>query len=45
MEILQEFGYKFEKRGVVKVKGKGELLTYFLIGKDDINLPNQVGPC
>ena len=47
MEILSEFRYKFEKRGVVKVKGKGELLTYFLVGKEDTEagvLPNQVSP-
>ena len=35
MNILREFGYKFEPRGYVKVKGKGELMTYFLIGSRD----------
>ncbi|CAL1547594.1 unnamed protein product [Lymnaea stagnalis] len=45
--ILEVFGYTFEKRGLIKVKGKGELMTYFLeraIGVDaeDINIPNQV---
>ena len=47
MLILKEFNYKFEKRGIIKVKGKGELLTYFLIGKEDtegVILPNQVPP-
>lgn len=31
--ILQHFGYKFEQRGLVAVKGKGQLMTYYLIGK------------
>ncbi|XP_077989851.1 adenylate cyclase type 3-like [Glandiceps talaboti] len=35
MNILKPFGYKFEKRGMIKVKGKGELLTYYLVGKED----------
>lgn len=26
------YGYEFELRGYVSVKGKGDLLTYFLIG-------------
>ncbi|XP_067664483.1 adenylate cyclase type 3-like [Haliotis asinina] len=30
MVILKEFGYKFQKRGLIKVKGKGELMTYFV---------------
>lgn len=30
-EILQTFGYKFEQRGLVAVKGKGQLMTYYLI--------------
>jgi hypothetical protein len=42
MLILEEFGYKFEKRGLVKVKGKGELVTYFLVGKEEVqDMPNQ----
>ncbi|XP_059220798.1 adenylate cyclase type 3 [Stomoxys calcitrans] len=32
--ILQEFGYSFLQRGLVTVKGKGELMTYYL--RDDI---------
>lgn len=32
-EILQSFGYTFEQRGLVAVKGKGQLMTYYLIGK------------
>nr|CAD7262346.1 unnamed protein product [Timema shepardi] len=33
--ILQHFGYVFEQRGLVSVKGKGQLMTYYLIGKGD----------
>lgn len=29
--ILGHFGYHFEQRGLVFVKGKGQLLTYYLI--------------
>lgn len=32
-QILQQFGYTFEQRGLVTVKGKGQLLTYYLQGK------------
>lgn len=28
--ILQEFGYTFLQRGLVSVKGKGQLMTYYL---------------
>lgn len=31
--ILRPFGYQFEQRGLVSVKGKGQLMTYYLIGK------------
>lgn len=34
-KILQNFGYIFEQRGLVTVKGKGQLMTYYLIGKGD----------
>ena len=45
MDILLEFGYTFQQRGLVKVKGKGDIMTYFLTGRDDgTNLPNQVSP-
>ena len=30
VNILQPKGYEFEQRGLVKVKGKGEMFTYFL---------------
>lgn len=32
-KILQHFGYMFEQRGLIAVKGKGELMTYYLVGK------------
>lgn len=32
-QILQSFGYYFEQRGLVAVKGKGQLMTYYLQGK------------
>lgn len=28
--ILEKFGYTFIQRGLVNVKGKGELLTFYL---------------
>lgn len=31
--ILRNFGYNFEQRGLVAVKGKGQLMTYYLTGK------------
>ncbi|XP_065581931.1 adenylate cyclase type 3-like isoform X2 [Artemia franciscana] len=33
-QILQRFGFIFEQRGLVKIKGKGQLMTYYLIGKN-----------
>ncbi|XP_039952150.1 adenylate cyclase type 3 isoform X2 [Bactrocera neohumeralis] len=33
--ILQEFGYTFQQRGLVSVKGKGQLMTFYLQGKTD----------
>ncbi|XP_075900726.1 adenylate cyclase type 3 [Nelusetta ayraudi] len=50
--ILKEYGFRFIRRGPIFVKGKGELLTFFMKGKDrpKINgsplitaLPHQVG--
>ncbi|CAL4061005.1 unnamed protein product, partial [Meganyctiphanes norvegica] len=32
-KILQHFGYIFEQRGLIAVKGKGDLMTYYLVGK------------
>ncbi|XP_022238407.1 adenylate cyclase type 3-like [Limulus polyphemus] len=31
--ILREFGYLLDQRGLVTVKGKGKLMTYYLVGK------------
>jgi len=31
--ILRLYGYVFEQRGLVNVKGKGQLMTYYLISK------------
>ncbi len=31
--ILRLYGYVFEQRGLVNVKGKGQLMTYYLINK------------
>nr|XP_046229158.1 adenylate cyclase type 3-like isoform X2 [Scatophagus argus] len=49
--ILKEYGFRFVRRGPIFVKGKGELLTFFMKGKDKPNgngpvtttLPHQVG--
>lgn len=42
--ILQMFGYTFEQRGLVAVKGKGQLMTYYLQGRTEKppTSPNQV---
>ncbi|KAJ8274731.1 hypothetical protein COCON_G00093560 [Conger conger] len=44
--ILREYGFRFVRRGPIFVKGKGELLTFFLKGRDkqgsNVNLPHQV---
>lgn len=49
-QILQSFGYYFEQRGLVAVKGKGQLMTYYLQGKRDTptkqgNKPNLDDGC
>lgn len=31
---MKHFGYRFEQRGLVAVKGKGQLMTYYLVGKE-----------
>ncbi|KAM6220600.1 adenylate cyclase type 3 isoform 1-T1 [Rhynchocyon petersi] len=49
--ILREYGFRFVRRGPIFVKGKGELLTFFLKGRDKpaafpngsfVTLPHQV---
>ncbi|KAM7395553.1 hypothetical protein PAMA_007023 [Pampus argenteus] len=45
--ILKEYGFRFIRRGPIFVKGKGELLTFFMKGKDSggpvtTALPHQV---
>ncbi|XP_017301899.1 adenylate cyclase type 3-like isoform X1 [Diaphorina citri] len=44
--ILQHFGYIFEQRGLVSVKGKGQLMTYYLLGKSTtgVNYPSGLPP-
>ncbi|XP_071335097.1 adenylate cyclase type 3 [Trachinotus anak] len=50
--ILKQYGFRFIRRGPIFVKGKGELLTFFMKGKDKQSsnggpvttaLPHQVG--
>ncbi|XP_035915374.1 guanylate cyclase 32E isoform X1 [Anopheles stephensi] len=36
-------GYKCEERGIIKVKGKGEMRTYWLIGEDDQKRMDRFG--
>ncbi len=33
-QILSERGYKLQSRGFVQVKGKGQMETYFVLGKE-----------
>nr|XP_040016051.1 adenylate cyclase type 3-like [Gasterosteus aculeatus aculeatus] len=51
-DILKEYGFRFIRRGPIFVKGKGDLLTFFMKGKDKPRsnrapvatvLPHQVG--
>lgn len=32
-DILRHFGFEFEQRGLVSVKGKGKLMTFYLTGR------------
>ncbi|KAM3602282.1 uncharacterized protein V6R79_001464 [Siganus canaliculatus] len=43
-DILKEYGFRFIRRGPIFVKGKGELLTFFMKGKDKPNNNNNGGP-
>lgn len=37
--ILKDHGYPLECRGYISVKGKGEMLTYYLTDYKDSELP------
>lgn len=37
-KILEPYGFGFEQRGFVFVKGKGQLLTHYLVSKDGVSL-------
>lgn len=39
--ILKEYGFRFIRRGPIFVKGKGELLTFFMKGKDKPNVSDN----
>lgn len=43
-QILQPFGYTFEQRGLVAVKGKGQLMTYYLQGRTVKPAPAMSSP-
>lgn len=36
-KILRHFGFEFDQRGLVSVKGKGKLMTYYLTGRSRKN--------
>lgn len=35
--ILRHFGFQFDQRGLVSVKGKGRLMTFYLTGREPLN--------
>jgi hypothetical protein len=43
-QILQLYGYTFEQRGLVAVKGKGQLMTYYLQGRSEKPPPSPIMP-
>lgn len=45
--LQEEGGYHLEYRGLTKIKGKGEMETYWLLGKDgfkkELPVPPELG--
>lgn len=44
-ETLKDKGFTFVYRGAVRVKGKGQLITYYLTGRESStqpDLPNMI---
>lgn len=42
--ILRHFGFEFDQRGLVSVKGKGKLMTYYLTGRSRKDVPQLASP-
>ncbi|XP_071034810.1 guanylate cyclase 32E-like [Parasteatoda tepidariorum] len=42
--LLKLGGYTFEERGTVHIKGKGEMVTYWLIGQEKYRIKNSPRP-
>lgn len=38
--FLEKRGYQTQKRGVIEVKGKGNMETYFVLGRDNLEKEN-----
>lgn len=43
-DILRHFGFQFDQRGLVSVKGKGRLMTLYLTGREPSNSVPAQGP-
>jgi len=39
--ILRHFGFEFDQRGLVSVKGKGKLMTFYLTGRSAPSIPTH----